>query len=370
MKPSHLKPLQAAIAATFVIGSLTSQVACADRMAEPATQPAELTTQAAVTVRAIEWNGWDAFELRSPATNAVVVPAIGRVMHFGKNDAGADGNVLWRDPALDGVMPDPSANWQNFGGDKAWPWPQPGEEGWVRLQESGDWPPPIPFRGTQWKADVEGQSVELRLADVVDKLDVRVLRRIEMLDDGSLLVETSFKQANTIAAPLPFGVWHVTQIPLRQATVVAMGDPKMSLEPKWMADEEFATSLGEFVTPLPDLMERQVVAVTPLEHAGKTGMVATVLAAGMSMPSGDVLFIQQVVAADGDRDLSPSDRAQVFTMPMGDGTGDLGPWTELEFAAPIGKGSRLAVRWRLEDLDGRAADDPVAVAERVAELVP
>ena len=80
---------------------------------------------AQVTVEEIEYEGWaNSIEIANPDVRVVVVPAIGRIMHYGL--VGGE-NILWSDPKLHGqVLPDGQPNvdgegqytWTNFGGDK------------------------------------------------------------------------------------------------------------------------------------------------------------------------------------------------------------------------------------------------------------
>ena len=60
---------------------------------------------AQVTVEEIKYEGWaNSIEIANPDVRVVVVPAIGRIMHYGL--AGGE-NILWSDPKLHGqVLPD------------------------------------------------------------------------------------------------------------------------------------------------------------------------------------------------------------------------------------------------------------------------
>ena len=60
---------------------------------------------AQVTVEKIEYEGWaNSIEIANPDVRVVVVPAIGRIMHYGL--VGGE-NILWSDPKLHGqVLPD------------------------------------------------------------------------------------------------------------------------------------------------------------------------------------------------------------------------------------------------------------------------
>jgi hypothetical protein len=168
-----------------------------------------------VIVRFVEYKGWkNAVEIVNADCRVVVVPEIGRIMHYGF----ADGeNLLWENPELAGRrLPAvvfgserKSHEWMNFGGDKVWPL----EQGlWPAVNGAG-WPPDPWFDGAEhacrplddgcairgpvslWNG---GRSVrEIRLAPAGTRLDIR--QRIE-------------KDRPVPAGPVPFTNWNVTQI--------------------------------------------------------------------------------------------------------------------------------------------------------------
>ncbi len=78
------------------------------------------TAGAKVKVEKVEFMGWkDSFRLSNGACEMVIVPSIGRVMHFGP--AGGE-NLIWVDAKLAGkIAAKPDNQWHNFGGDKVWP---------------------------------------------------------------------------------------------------------------------------------------------------------------------------------------------------------------------------------------------------------
>src|SRR5437764_10455691 len=72
------------------------------------------------------YHGWaDSILLSNGRVEAVIVPAIGRVMQF--RFAGEEDGPFWENRALDGIKPEPdSKEWGNFGGAKTWPAPHSG----------------------------------------------------------------------------------------------------------------------------------------------------------------------------------------------------------------------------------------------------
>jgi hypothetical protein len=169
-------------------------------------------------VRTFQYHGWkDSVEITNADCRVVVVPEIGRILHYGFRDGD---NVLWENPALSGIrLPDPGAGafpgtteWLNFGGDKVWPM----EQGRWQAVNGSAWPPdpwfdgaPHVFRplpdGCVITSPVSrfngGRSVrEIRLAASGTRLTVR--QRIEKIRPVP----------SDASGPLSFTNWNVTQI--------------------------------------------------------------------------------------------------------------------------------------------------------------
>lgn len=154
----------------------------------------------------INYQGWpDSILLSNGLVEAVIVPAVGRVMQF--RFAGRPDGPFWENPGLWGRRPDPgSEDWANFGGDKAWPAPQ---AVWRRLA-LGDWPPPRTFDGLPMQAVIDGLAVTL-ISPEDPGFGMRVRRRIELAPDRPVMViTTSFEK--TKDPPLEVGVWVITQL--------------------------------------------------------------------------------------------------------------------------------------------------------------
>src|SRR2546422_626941 len=85
----------------------------------------------------------DALRLNNGAVNLVIVPSVGRIMRFGFTDSA---NLLWINPLLRptrigeeaGSVPTTLPARRNYGGDRAWPWPQ---DQWPTMI-GRTWPPP------------------------------------------------------------------------------------------------------------------------------------------------------------------------------------------------------------------------------------
>jgi hypothetical protein len=156
------------------------------------------------------YHGWaESYLLGNGTVEAVVVPAIGRVMQFRFVD---EPGVFWENPALAGRMVSTNLDdwakteWVNFGGDKAWPSP---EGSWAEWTKRLTWRPPPGFDGLPYQASVDGSS--LVLTSAVDPfLGIQVTRRIELPERSALRVTTTFTKRS--GAGLKTGIWVVTQL--------------------------------------------------------------------------------------------------------------------------------------------------------------
>jgi hypothetical protein len=161
---------------------------------------------AAITITSIDYHGWpDCRLLSNGSVEAVVVPAIGRVMQL--RLAGAAEGAFWENRALDGQMPAPDSNeWINFGGDKCWPAPQ---AGWPRYQ-GREWPPPVAFDSRPMEAAAEERG--LRLTSPIDPdFGIQVVRHVELATARPVMrIRTEYRKLRGEAVKV--GVWSITQM--------------------------------------------------------------------------------------------------------------------------------------------------------------
>lgn len=152
------------------------------------------------------YQGWEESILVSNGrVEAVIVPAIGRVMQF--RFAGEEDGPFWENEELFGRAPDPaSTNWLNFGGDKAWPAPQ-GEWGFITPRQ---WPPPAGFDVVPVTATVDGWRVKL-VSPVDEHYGIRIVRDIQLaLDEPVMTVTTTYEKVE--GGPMMASVWVITQL--------------------------------------------------------------------------------------------------------------------------------------------------------------
>ena len=157
-------------------------------------------------VMRIDYHGWhDSIVLSNGIAEAVMVPAIGRVMQF--RFAGAPEGPFWENDQLHGMKPDPNAaDWANLGGDKAWPASQ---ASWPKIISRG-WPPPRGFDGLPHEAVIEGSAVIL-VSPVDPDFGIRVRRRIELQPDRPVMTITT-RYEKISGPPVETGVWVITQV--------------------------------------------------------------------------------------------------------------------------------------------------------------
>ena len=176
----------------------------------------------ATQVSTITYHNWpNSYRISNGKVQAVVVPAIGRVMEF----QFADGdNVFWQDRSLDGKISDPnSTHWTNFGGDKSWPSPQ---DDWSKIIGRG-WPPPAGFDAVPYEARVEDNDVVL-ISPVDPSYGIRVRRRIGLDPTASRMTITTIYE-KLAGPPVKVGVGVITQ--LRDPVRLFMVNPKQSRFP-------------------------------------------------------------------------------------------------------------------------------------------
>jgi hypothetical protein len=135
---------------------------------------------------------------------AIVVPAVGRIMAF--QWAGAGRNVFWADESNDDQHMVVEEGWRNFGGDKAWPSPQ---SEWESLTGRA-WPPPAAFDSLAYRATVLDGSIEIT-SPVDPHYGIQVVRNIALCIELPMLqISTEFRKV--AGPPVRTGIWVITQM--------------------------------------------------------------------------------------------------------------------------------------------------------------
>ena len=170
------------------------------------------------TITGISYQGWnDSYLLSNGKVEAIVVPAIGRVMQFRRI---GEESPFWENKALFGRAADEtSTEWINFGGDKTWPSPQ---SEWPKVTPRS-WPPPAAFDSMPVTARIEGSA--LILSSPVDPhFGIRTERRIE-LDPVKPVMKITTRYFCVSGTPRKVGVWIITQ--LKDPAVVFIPLPRV-----------------------------------------------------------------------------------------------------------------------------------------------
>lgn len=166
-----------------------------------------------------EFLGWtNALRLENDQVEAVVVPAIGRLIHFAPRDGQSP---LRLERALQGRPPSEGESFFNIGGDWLWPVAQ---ARWPGFSADGrNWPPPpmmadMPWTGSAWK-DSEGVQCVLLSREYGAPLHIKVSRLFRLASDSAALVVQQ-RIERTAASDIPVVLWNISQI--AQAELVAM----------------------------------------------------------------------------------------------------------------------------------------------------
>ena len=168
------------------------------------------------SVERIDYQRWpDSLLLKNGLVEAVVVPAIGRVMQL--RFSGERDGPFWENPLLAtrSAVADPN-DWANFGGDKAWPSPQ---SDWDK-NAGRAWPPPTGFDGGLMEAVIDGPAAVTLVSPIDAGYGIRVRRRIELSPDRPVMTVTTTYE-KVAGAPLEVAVWVITQL----KNPVAVGAP-------------------------------------------------------------------------------------------------------------------------------------------------
>ena len=197
---------------------------CLCAASAPAQVPAPAAPPPVSPIPAADFFGWtNAFHLQNERVAAVLVPAIGRLVHF----APREGESLFRlDATLGGQTPAADTRFFNVGGDWLWPVAQ---SRWRTLAEDGtDWPPPPlladrPWQGSAW-IDAEGAPCALLTREYGAPLSILV-SRLFRLDPASDALVIRQRIERTAPSEIPVVLWNISQI-ARAEQIILPVDPE------------------------------------------------------------------------------------------------------------------------------------------------
>jgi hypothetical protein len=266
-----------------------------------------------------QFAGFESHRLSNGTVDVEVVPAIGRVIHYGY---AGEANLLWTDPAAPSHL---LYGWTNWGGDKVWLWPQ---SKWKKV-----WPPTIDQPSVKHEVTVRDGEIELRTPPLPE-FGVRIVRRIRLEPSGTRL-HLSSRIEPVDSAPRPdLVLWQVTQMPVPD---------RMSA----IADQAGVRQLDQ-KTVWPGITQAGAEIILPRpEHGAKVGFASRELRARF----GRTLFIQRLAETQGT--YQPGEQAQIYKAPDTENVRpkDVPPYVEYEFTAPHATPpSQLTVIWELSRL--------------------
>jgi hypothetical protein len=204
--------------------NLVHRITSADASEMTNGQPPPDTTvgraRGSVAVRQESYRGWDdSIIMDNGLVEAVIVPAIGRVMQF--RFIGEEG-PFWENDSMFGQEPDSqSSEWGNFGGDKSWPAPQ---ADWPKITPRS-WPPPIAFDSLPVTAQIHKDRVTL-ISPVDPHYGIRTYRILTLApDQAEMKITTRYEKVT--GTPVSVSVWVITQLKDPKGVYVAVPDPTL-----------------------------------------------------------------------------------------------------------------------------------------------
>ncbi len=172
--------------------------------------------------------GWEAaYQLKNEVAEAVLIPAIGRLVYFSTVDGQ---NPFRLDASLLGQIPPAGDPFFNIGGDWLWPVSQ---ARWPAMSEGGsDWPPPpvladLPWDCSAWM-DTTGAKCARLSREYGAPLHIKVVRLFRLEPASSRLVIQQ-QIERTAASDIPVVLWNISQI--ANAEQIAMPVAEQSLFP-------------------------------------------------------------------------------------------------------------------------------------------
>lgn len=304
---------------------------------------------AQVAVERVEYSGWsDAVQLSNGTVELVVVPQIGRIMHYGF--VGGD-NILWSEPQSHGkVLPEGEPfrdeegqyTWTNFGGDKVWP----NQQSEFADINGHAWPPDHAFDGGVHEVELLADGVVIT-SPVSAYNGARSIRAIRLAPEGTRVdihqtIEKLAKAQREELEPLRYTIWNVTQINPPEQTLYPL-NPHSHFEARYFpfgfaqsAAERNFTIEGNTGIFVPDATENQKTGAD--SDRWLAGIVGQIVMAEFFRRDGTQTF--------PDGGLS----AEVYTCPDYTELELLSPWVFME----VGDVLEHPIAWELHQLPATA----------------
>lgn len=313
----------------------------------------------ALATKVVEGPFTDCISLQNSRVRVVVCPKHARIVAF--NLVGApESNLLWSNP----VAGDPEDKkhwgmWENWGGDKIWPWPQ---DDWKSIQGE-KWPPPAEADIGPFDVDCRPDGTLRMVSPVLRLWGVRIVRELKLVPGKAEMDVRSFFEA-----------------PDGKPTSAAKGTPWSITQVDMPDDVVFYARVANPEAPWELSDDGSAMFDTKPNRIGRTGVVRIDLSPSdpkrpsqKSTTMGDVLAVASRGYLFSIRNFSPPAPQPAHTMQVyfsrGDVTKNLPkgchPYAELEFATgsdtATGSPHVLVQRWSLDPLPaGKDRDAAVA----------
>lgn len=302
-------------------------------------------------------------ELSNGVVELVIAPDLGgRILFYGF--VGGP-NRLWEAPDLDRQIKR-LGGWKNYGGDKAWIWPQ---ERWAEFAGQS-WPPPTEFdQDIHTLTHYDDGHVELR-SKALDRFGKRrLLRTIRLSSAGTAVtIETELQHPgpdakNSADTSPPLATWQITQTPRPDVCLIATKDGAKSLQPSAVEGD------GRWPAHTIEANDFKFTVIRPPAEPLKQKVKAD--ATAMANLTGDILFVQQWQPTEPNAVVGRDpDRCQLYidTTP----TRPDEHYLEMEWLAPRAgadkQRSAMRVTWTSHSLTPEQRR-PAAVAEVLSTLL-
>jgi hypothetical protein len=302
---------------------------------------------AAAVVR-VEYSGRAAWKLTDGKTEAIVVPALGRLMSFQR--VGGE-NWLWENRAAAKM---PGEQWKNWGGDKTWLAPQ---SRWKQYGSKTGWPPPREWDGEPFQSQILSGGKLKIWGPVSPATGLRISRVFYHDENGDFVVEQTVSKVR--GAPVEASIWSVAQVASADLSAAFLPRAENSGYKngfRWLDKKPNAE-----INPAPLSLSLNLLQVAPANVAYKIGTDAP-RAAIAAVRGSDALILK---AARGDGNY-PDGETPGSGLPVeffNSGNAQSG-YVELELLSPLlqfknGGRHTHAVRWSIHSLPSADASEPV-----------
>ncbi len=287
------------------------------------------------------------YRISDGQVEAIIVPELRRVASF--NRVGEPNLLFWytqrqNPPTLFGPF------W-NFGGEKAWLWPQ---NDWIDDGKDYDWPPPDDL-GTSTppmrviRADARRVIVESHPLSVSGA----TMRREYRIERGRLVIDSTLIPSATPGTDGRgvdgFALWSVIQT-RRPTAILARALPGKTVDDLNLQ--------GMPNLPSTQAINSRVISIEPgtPDQGRKAGLDGDRLAALIALPEIGSRLLLVEAESTGNNPTTPGEAAQVYTSPLPPPDTDSEDYIELEFAAPRtlpgNRPSTLRIVMSIHDVDG------------------